>query len=102
MCCRWAADSRTLVAATVAALLSTREVQPPPQRTAATASSAAVCGLPSENRGARHERAALFSMIVRGQTLPVPPAPTQRLKQRRRVGVAAGLSLDQVDARLLI
>src|SRR5215471_1549454 len=102
MCCRWAAVSRTLLAVTVAVLLATRDVQLPPERTAANATSAAGFGFRSEKRGAQHERAVLFSMIVRGQTLPMPPAPAQRLKQRRRVGVAAGLSLHQVDACLLI
>src|SRR6516225_6110019 len=102
MCCRWAAVSLTLLAVTVAALLSTLELQPPPDSSAATATSAAACARPSERRGARHERSALFSMIVGGEILPVPPAAAQRLKQRRRIGVAAGLSLHQADACLLI
>ena len=32
----------------------------------------------------------------------MPPAAAQRLKQRGRVGIASGLGLDQIDARLLV
>src|SRR6516164_7761897 len=102
MFCRWAAVSRTLLAVTVAELLSTPEVQPLPHSTAATAATAAACGDMRNKRGARHGRSALFSMIVRGEILPMPPAAAQRLKERGRVGIAARLSLYQADARLLV
>src|ERR1700751_2890246 len=101
MFCRWAAVSLTLLAVTGAELFSTREVQPVPNSTAIAASVAAREAL-SEQRRARPERRALFPMIVCRQPLLVPPAAAQRLKHRRRVGVAAGLSLHQANARLLI
>src|SRR6516225_5645262 len=99
MFCRWAAVSRTLLAVTIAELFSTPEVQPLPHSTAATAAAREDM---RNKRGARHERSALFSMIVRGEILPMPPAAAQRLKERGRVGIAARLSLYQPDARLLV
>src|SRR6516165_2240726 len=102
MFCRWAAVSLTLLAVTVAGLLSTLELQPPPHSTAVTAATAAACADTSNKRGARHERSALLAMIVCGEILPMPPAAAQRLKKRCRVGIAARLSLYQADARLLV
>src|SRR5579872_581981 len=91
---RWAALSRTLLAVTPGALSASLEVQPPSARPTASAASAAA----GTARGARR----LFSMSLRRERLSMPPAAAERLKERGGVGVAAGLSLHQVDARLLI
>src|SRR6185312_12572801 len=101
---RCASVSRGLVAVTVAGLLSTLELQPPKARTAATAAIAWGRSLGKQRAGCGCccERAALFAMFVRSEILPVPPAPAQGLKQRCRVGIAAGLGLHESDARLLI
>src|SRR5215469_11641822 len=102
MCCLCAAVSRTLVAVTACESLSIREVQAPQDRTAATS---ATPGARADVSGYFRERrrcAELFSMIVRGQTLPVPPAAAERMKQCRGVGIAAGLGLYQVDPGLLV
>src|SRR5262249_22290770 len=71
-----------------------REVHPLKTRTAASAANAVKYDV--------RRRAALFRMITRGKILSVPPAAAQSLKQRSRIGEAAGLSLYQADPRLLI
>src|SRR5689334_1103926 len=87
-----------LLAVTVAGLLSSLEVHPLKARTAASAAKAVEC----EQCVGCHWRAALFPMITRGKILPMPPATAQSLKQRSCIGIATGLSLYQVDPRLLI
>ena len=44
----------------------------------------------------------LFSIVILAQIRALPPAATQRLKQRRRIGITIGLGQDQVDTSLLI
>src|SRR5580658_274511 len=102
MFCRCAAVSVTLLALCACGPLSSREVQAPPPSIAASTASAAARAQRCAAWDARGERGALISMIVRGQPLPVPPAAAEGLKQRRRVGVAAGLCLHQADACLLV
>src|SRR6185437_786340 len=91
---RWAAVSLMSLAVSVTGLLSSREVHPLRAKTAANAANTVEC---SVRRGA-----VLFPMVFRGKILSIPPATAQSLKQRSRVGIAAGLSLHQIDPRLLI
>src|SRR5579871_5305575 len=91
---RWAALSRTLLAVTAGALSASLEVQPSRARPAASIASTVPCAA----QGARR----LLSMSLRRERLLMPPAAAQRLKERGGVGVAAGLSLHQADARLLV
>src|SRR5580692_7112269 len=91
MCFSCSAVSVTLLAVVDCALSSLGE-QPAKAATPAIATAVSASVRISD----------LFVMLFPGQLRTIPPPAAKRLKQRRRVGKAAGLRLQANDARLLV
>src|SRR5277367_390359 len=89
MLCRCAAVSFTLPAVTGSGGASSLFEQPLSAAAAASAATAIT-------------QECLGFTRVRGQLRSIPPSASQGLKQCRRVGIAAGLCLNQIDLALLI